>query len=184
MKLFNKIKHSSGNRALKKEAEVERLKRGANFHSANRIGIIYKDIDEPHYNKVKAYAKLLKDKFPIKGIAVLGYIDLPYKQLPVWQSQKLEFQYFTHDDLSWNRKPVRQVNDFVMEDFDILIDLSDGNVLPLNFLLKMSKAKMKVGLAHTAAEPFCDFLIDLGNQPAIDKYVDQINLYLSNPKIK
>jgi hypothetical protein len=81
-------------------------------------------------------------------------------------------------------KPIRHVEPFLQEDFDMLIDLSGGNVLPLNFVLKQSRAKMKVGLKGTRAERFCDFLIEMGANPGLDKFVDQLNLYLSNPKIK
>jgi hypothetical protein len=184
MKLIQNIKHAAGVRTLFKEPEGERQCKGMNFHSAQRIGILYKDEDEPHFNQIRNYCKSLKDKYDIKSIMVIGYVDLVYKKLPVWQAQKLEYSFFTKDDVNWQMKPIRHVEPFLQEDFDMLIDLSGGNVLPLNFVLKQSRAKMKVGLKGTRAERFCDFLIEMGANPGLDKFVDQLNLYLSNPKIK
>jgi len=43
---------------------------------------------------------------------------------------------------------------------------------------------MKVGLKGSAAEKYSDFIIDMSNQFGIAKYVEQLNLYLSNPHIK
>jgi hypothetical protein len=47
-----------------------------------------------------------------------------------------------------------------------------------------SKAKMKVGALGSRAARNCDFILNMGNQYGADKYIVQLNAYLSNPKIK
>lgn len=184
MKLVRKIKQAAGGRFLRNEAEPKRERRGSNFNSAQRIGILYQDVDEPYFNKVKNYAKFLKDEFDIKSVICLGYVDEVKKKLPAWQLQKLELNFFSREDLNWHYKPVQNVATFLQEDFDMLIDLSGGNVVPLNYVMKESKARMKVGLKGSRTERYCDFLLNMGEAPSTDKFIEQLNLYLSNPKIK
>ena len=184
MKLVRRIKQAAGGRFLRNEAEPQRERRGSNFNSARRIGLLYLDSDEPHFIKVRNYSKFLKDEFDIKSVICLGYVDEVKKKLPVWQLQKLELNYFSREDLNWHYKPIQNVATFLQEDFDILIDLSGGNVVPLNYVMKESKARMKVGLKGSRCDRYCDFLLNMGDAPSADKFIEQLNLYLSNPKIK
>ena len=184
MKFVEKIKLSAGRRALGKLTDVSRMRSGSNFHDAQSIGIMYVDADERYFNKIKAFAKYLKDKFGVRHVRCVGFVNDSSKNLPIWQSQKLEFEYFTKDDLNWYLRPVQNVSKFTKEDFDILIDLSNGDHVPLNFIFKESKARMKVGLRDSRAALQCDFMIDLGDNPTIDKYLQNLDVYLSNPQIK
>ncbi|MFM2315781.1 MAG: hypothetical protein RLZZ155_113 [Bacteroidota bacterium] len=184
MKFVEKIKLSAGRRALGKLVEPRRQRAGSNFHDAQSVGILYVDSDERYFNKIKAFAKYLKDKFGVRHIKCVGFVNEPSKNLPIWQSQKLEFEYFTKDDLNWYLRPVQNVSKFIKEDFDILIDLTNGDHIPLNFIFKESKAKMKVGLRDSLAARQCDLMIDLGENPTIDKYLQNLDVYLSNPQIK
>lgn len=184
VKIRRKIKEIAGARLLKKESEVLRIRKGSNYHDAKSVGIIYKDLDEPFFKAIRAYAKFLKEKYGIQQVTALGYIDEVSKKIPVWQQHKLEFEYFTKDDLNWHLKPVKSVSRFIQEPFDLLLDFSGGNVVPLNYVFKSSVAGMKVGVKGSKSERFSDFIIDMGSQFGVEKYVEQLNLYLSNPKIK
>jgi len=184
MKFVEKIKLSAGRKALGKMEEPRRQRAGSNFHDAQSVGILYADSDERYFNKIKAFAKYLKDKFGVRHIKCVGFVNESSKNLPIWQSMKLEFEYFTKDDLNWYLRPVQNVSKFIKEDFDILIDLTNGDHIPLNFIFKESKAKMKVGLRDSLAARQCDLMIDLGDNPTIDKYLQNLDMYLSNPQIK
>lgn len=184
MKAVRNIKEALGRRALRSEQEPTRIRRGGNFNSAQHIGLLYIDSDEPHFNLVRSYAKLLKEKYGVKNVSALGFVNENAKRIPVWQAQKLEFTFFSKDDLNWHLKPIQNIEKFTKEEFDILIDLSGGNSLPLNFILKQSRAMMKVGLRGTRGEKYYDFLLNMGGNSSTDKFIEQLNLYLSNPKIK
>ncbi|MBL7944052.1 MAG: hypothetical protein JNM00_14880 [Flavobacteriales bacterium] len=184
MSLGKKFRELAGKRALKTEAHATRQKRGFNFTTAKKIGLLYKDSDEDFFKKIRNYTKHLKEQFGVKSVFVMGFVDLPEKRLPVYQSRKLEFDFFSRGDLNWHLKPIRQVGNFLREELDILIDLSEGNELPLNFLMKASKASMKVGLKGSRSEKYADLVIDLGPSPTADRYFEQLNTYLSNNRIQ
>jgi len=169
---------------LKKISEPVRIKHAFNFNTAKSIGILYQDDDERLYNKIRAFAKELKEKHEVKNIRALGYVPVKEKMLPIWQSQKLEFGYFTQDDLNWHRRPISRVTAFRNEEFDMLIDLSDGNVLPLLYLFKESKAKMKVCRDNTENGKAGDFLLMLPTPFQFDKYLQHIKSYLGNPALQ
>ncbi len=182
--MLKSIRESFGVRFLHREVEPLRLRQGFNFNSAETICIIYKERDEPFFKQLKEYSNFLKGHFNIKTVFLMAYVDEVEKRIPVWHQHKLETDYFTRQELNWHLKPVSGVEKLINTEFDILIDFSGGNVLPLNFILKESKAKMKVGMRGTRAERYCDFIINMGDQFGIDKFVVQLNSYLSNPRIK
>jgi hypothetical protein len=184
MKLSRKIKEAFGIRLLHNEMEPVRLRKGFNFNSAESVGIIYKDIDEAFYKNLHEYANFLKSNFNISSVMLLAFVDEPVKKLPAWQTHKLESEFFSRPELNWHQRPINGISTFIERDFDILIDFSGGNVLPLNFVLKESRAKMKVGMRGTRAERYCDFILNMGNQFGMENFVEQLNSYLSNPKIK
>lgn len=184
MKLPKKIRQVVGARMLRNEIEPVRLRKGFNFNSAERVGILYLDRDQQFFEDLNAYAKFLKNDFNIHQVSMLAFVDEIEKKIPAWQLQGADSIYFTRKHLNWHMRPIEMVNDFIADDFDILIDFSGGNSLPLNFVMKESKAKMKVGLRGTKAERYCDFILNMGNQFGISSFIEQLNSYLSNPKIR
>ncbi len=181
---MQRLKKTLGVRLYHKEVEPLRLRKGFNFHSAERVAFIYLDSDEDFFKTLRKYAKYLKENFNIKSVMMMGFVDEPDKKIPIWQQHKLETDFFSRVNLNWYLKPVSGVKIFLEEDFDILIDFSGGNSLPLNYVLKESIAKMKVGALGSRAARNCDFILNMGNQFGADKYIIQLNAYLSNPKIK
>jgi hypothetical protein len=103
--------------------------------------------------------------------------------VPVWQQKKLEFDFITRSDLNWYLRPVKNARKFVEDDFDLLIDLSGGNELPLAFVLKASKAQMKVGWSSSLSAPSCDLVFDMRGNHSPDAFIQELIRYLSNPKI-
>jgi hypothetical protein len=184
MKAIRNIKESLGRRMLRKESAPARKRSGGNFNSAQKIGILYLDKDEAQYNLIRNYAKYLKEHFDVKQVHALAFVDMPAKKLPAYQTQILESSFFSREDVNWHFKPLKNTDNFIREEFDILLDLSGGNSVPLHYVLKLSLAKMKVGLAGTRGDKYYDFMVNMGNDAPIDKFIEQLNLYLSNPKIK
>ena len=81
----------------------------------------------------------------MKNVSILSYVDSEAKDTPRWLVKKLSSGYFCKSDLNWFSKPTTEVENFTGIEFDILIDLELAPVFPLKFVLKSSKAKMKVG---------------------------------------
>jgi hypothetical protein len=184
VKIVQKVKTKAAAQMLKKMPEPIRVKRAFHFGSASSIGIIYQDDDERFFNKIRQFAKEVKEQFGVKTIRAIGYVPLKEKMLPIWQSQKLEFGYFTEDDLNWHLKPIQRITAFKNEEFDILIDLSDGNSFPIAYLFKESKAKMKVCRDNTENGKFGDLLLMLPSPFQFEKYLQNIKSYLGNPALQ
>jgi hypothetical protein len=182
--LIRNIKAVAGKVALKKVREPERVRKGSNFTNAERIAFVYIDSDETFFKQIKNFTRQLKTDYNIRNVMALGFIDSKAKDIPVWQNQKLEFEYFTREDLNWKMKPGSRVRKFVEEDFDILIDLTDGKSLPLNFVIRESRACMKVGRKGSRVEKVYDLIFDMGQKDALDSYLDQLKKYLSKPQIQ
>lgn len=169
---------------LRKQQEPARIKQAFNLDNAKTIGVLYNDDDERFFNKIRAFCKEIKDKPNIKSIRALGFVDAKEKMLPIWQSQKLEYGYFTQDDLNWHLRPINRVTAFKNEDFDILIDFTNGNTVPILYLFKESKAKMKVAIKATKADQFADFMLIMKSTPSIEEYIAQLKKYLGNNALK
>jgi len=184
MIFLGNLRQRAGRIRLSREPELARIRGGTNLSKARRVAILYRDTDERGFNHVRAFAKSLREAFGTKSILVMGYVDLPEKHLPVWQQRKLEFDYITRDDLNWYARPVRHVSGFLEREYDLLIDLSGGRVLPLAFLLKATSAAMKVGWSDSLSAPFCDLTIHLEEDAPMDHFIQQVKHYLSNTQIK
>lgn len=178
------LRQRVGRIRLSREPEAARLRGGTNFTRAARIAILYLDSDERAFNRVKAYAKSIREKYGTQSIMVLGYVDATEKQIPVWQQRKLEYDYITRDDLNWYLRPSRHISGFLERDYDLLIDLSGGDVLPLVFVLKASRAAMKVGRADSTCAPYCDLTLQVDESSSPEQFIQQLNSYLSNTQIK
>jgi hypothetical protein len=184
MKIVRDIRHSAGMRMLRRERDAIRHRAGYNFHSAERVAVLYKEDGESHYKYVRDFCASLKSRFGIKTAFMMGFVDLPLRQSPTWQQHKLEADFFSRTDLNWHMKPGAAVRNFNLQQFQIIIDLTDGSCIPINYLIRSNRAAMKIGLRGGISESCYDFMIDLGETFNLNEYVKQIEHYLSNPKIK
>lgn len=171
------IKSKAGNYFLKKELNAQKRKaQVANLAGAKKIALLYQADDEEVYKKVKRYVKYLKEEEGIRKIMALGFST--EKETPFFLQAKLEFDHFTKKELNWYGKPAGTIVDnFIEEDYDIIIDLTMERVLPLRFILVNSKAKFKVGRYSDENEPYYDMMIAVSEEN-LDHYIKQINHYL------
>lgn len=184
MGLVQNLKKKAGRYFLERESEIKRNKKGSNLATANHVALLYKDEDERFFRKIKSYVKYLHEEHGIRRVMAFGFIDTHEKNVPVWHAHKLEFEYFTRQDLNWHLKPSRDIRAFTDQEFDILIDLTDADCVPLKYVLAHSRAKMKVGRKGTFGEAQYDLLIDMNREKSIDKFIDQVNFYLGKFNIE
>lgn len=161
-----------------------RFRKGSTFHEAQSVALIYVDQDEELYSQIKRYVKFLHSEYGMRRVCAMAFIDKKAKQIPVYQAQKLEYQYFTRNDINWYQKPVHNVANFLEEPFDILIDLNLQNNLATDYLVRDSKASMKVGDRSKKQAHLYDVLIDTGGIQALGPYIDQVNFVLNNFNLK
>lgn len=163
--------------ALKKETSgAKRERRVMNIEEASRVGVLYYLHDEPTYRTVSEYVGQLQGAG--KTVKALGYVES--KRLTGQFLPKLSYDFLYPSGLSWNYKPVSTAaKDFIESKFDILIDLSTEDYLPLLFISGKSKAVFKAGMQSERRKPFLDLMIDLRGNNGLHELIKQMNHYLS-----
>ncbi len=175
-----------GHRALRKLKAAERVAAISNYHFANRIGIVYVANGESDFVLVKQFIKYLKGEYGIRHIGALAFVDST--EVPDYFLRAINQDWILQKNLKWNFRPFGESYDkFIQEPYDILIDLTNGDSLPMLFAQKESKAGFKVGKAGANNEEQFDLLIDVKEGDTFDKYLKKINYFLkmiNQPKEK
>ncbi len=109
-----------------------------------------------------------------KKVSVLGYLD--FKHIDGHPGHP----YFCRKDLNWYGKPLNnyQIRDFIESPFDLLMNIFDEIVPPLEYIACHSPAKCRIG-KYFANKEFCnDIMVDIGTNPkGIEKLSGQILHY-------
>lgn len=176
--MFEGIRKNIALRKLKKEFKnTKRIGKVKNLDEALSIGIIYQ-VDRPEtYHLVKKYVKHLKEQEGIRQIMALGFVD--EKELHADYNSKLEFDFFCKKDLTKLYRPHGTIiKNFIEEDYDIVIELTNEIIVPLRYMLIKSRAKFKVGFYSEENEPYFDMMINTGKSFNMVDFIDQVNHYL------
>ena len=162
------------NRLLKKSSK--RQVKSCNIFNAKSLGILCLINNKEDYDKVLKLINFLKKEFSIPEIKILAYF--PYKEDPFYLKSKLGFDYFKIDNLNLFCFPNNvEVRNFINEGFDILLDLSKEDVIPLRFILHYSKSSFKVGNYSLYNESYYDMMIDIDIND-YNEYILQVVNYL------
>ena len=105
----------------------------------------------------------------------MGYID--EKQVPHYCLQQLTADYFCKKNLNWFGKPeFVQMHDFLLKDFDFLIDFSDEPFAAIQYVLGQSNAKLIIGTVPEFQD-YYDLLIHSIDQSDKIEILKNIHLY-------
>lgn len=176
MSVITDIKHWYGAWQLKRsDIEILRTHQAFNLENAKRITILFDGTYPENIKLVKAFvANLSKGK---ELVSALGFVDEKYKSFE--HMSRLHFDFFSNTELNWYGKPQGMViNNFLKEDYDILIDLSLKKFYPLTYLAVASPAKFKVGMYRTDVNVF-DLSIDITKNQSLSYLIDKIDYYLN-----
>jgi hypothetical protein len=177
MELFKKIRLKIGENILKKKIAITKRKiQYSNINQVKNIGIVWdaSKIDDFVY-LTRFCQKMHESKTDVK---ILGYF--PGKNLP---NQYTAVKYLTilkQAELNIYYHPVSaEINTFVSNRFDVLIDLNFKKLLPLKYISSLSKAGFKVGLfeAGTGNTPF-DLMMDIKGTVSVEDYLNHVIHYL------
>ncbi len=178
MSLWTQLKESLGERRLKMRKDPRSKPAMANFATARSVALLYREKGEGFYILVKQYVKFLKAELGIREVLALSYIE-DHKDIPHYHLHRLRYDYFTSKNLDFFMEPTgEEVERFVEKDYDILIDLEKDPSLPLRYVLRMSKARLKVGHYSEAYEHLYDLMIRCDERATFDEYIKQVNHYL------
>jgi len=170
------MKQKIGNYILNRK--LNRLKRKreiCNLDLAKSVGIIFNATNQKSYERASRFANFLMTKDI--HILALGYVE--NKEMLKFYADKRGFKFFSRKNINWWGKPKNPSIDYFIErEFDILIDLSLESFFPIEYIVALSLAKLKVG-RHLTEPNYFDIMIDISKERTLDNLINQVELYLS-----
>jgi hypothetical protein len=177
MKLLDRIKEWLGIRRLLRDLSSDRKPIARNIGMARKVAIVYVVEDEAAHNQVRNYVKRLKEELGISNIMALGYSD--EKALPFYLHAKLNFDAICQKDLNWYRIPQgKAVENFMAEEYEIIIDLTLQDRLPIQYIMARSRARFKVGRYSESNKKILDMMIDMAGSQSLPQFIQQVHHYL------
>lgn len=175
MNTYLKIQLVVGNFVLKKKLkQSRRIKKVHNLKTAKRIGIVFNATRQDDYRQVAFFVKHIQNR----GIEVkvLGFVN--NKDVPNEYLMKKNFSYFLKKSLNWYRKPVNpEVEKFLHEKFDIVIDFSLDNDYLFNYITALSPSRFKVGKFKEPNNHY-DLMIKINKDKDLKYFIEQASHYL------
>jgi hypothetical protein len=164
------------NRFLKEMRKVDRKREVISFEDADTIGILYDATDERDSDTIKNYVKNVRLNFK-KEIFAIGYVDK--NAVGKTQYAQVGLDFFTKKDLNFSMKPSNNIiNNFINEEFDILINLNSGKCYPLKYISAMSRARFRVGRFSSSNSIYFDMMVKLSGDPPLKIVIDEIEHFL------
>ena len=71
------------------------------------------------------------------------------------------------------------IQNFINEEYDLLIDLNIRDYFPLKYISALSKAAFKVGKFDESDTAFFDMMIDADNTKTVKYFLRQIDTYIT-----
>ena len=179
MSVIKKLQNSISRLAGSKQEEAKRDKRVYNYAQAESIALIFKERGEEHYGVISKYMSFLKDEHLIKNLMALCYIE--DKETPTYIKPRVDFETFTKKDTNWQQLPSGTiVENFINEPYNILIDLSLDDDMPIKHIVKQSNASFKLGKHSKKNEHLYDMMISVDKENLTPKeLIEHVNHYLS-----
>ncbi|MFC2101376.1 DUF6913 domain-containing protein [Bacteroidota bacterium] len=175
--MINSFRNNFGNYLLRKQLRtVYRNRSMVNLAHAKRIGILYSLISPSDYKDVESFVMLLQKEH--KEVKALGYVQ--DKEMVSQFLPKLSYDFFSQQELNWYHKPMNtRVNDFISTEYDLLIDLTREDDLPLKFIAGLSRARCKVGKFSEKNNSYYDLMIKADPSISVSEFIKQIQHYLT-----
>lgn len=147
-----------------------------NFSTIKRIGILYVLNDPCDYEKIEnLVVGLHNQNKEVKALAYVTQKIISDRFLP-----KLSYDFFSKTKINWFYRPHdAKVTDFIRTRFDVLIDLSIPDCLPLHYILAKSEALCRVGPYSPGKEYLYDLMISRQSNATTEEYFFQVIHYLT-----
>lgn len=156
---------------LKKELPAHQISRSSMYlDKANSIGILFDGTEPEDRQVVLNYAEKLKNAG--KKVSLLAFFDNKLK------SNDFTFHHFNRLQLDFALRPNSpEVSEFIEKQFDLLLNISNRSVLPLDYIAARSKAKFRVG--PFTEKTFCyDLMIDHSGKNELGAFLQQVIFYM------
>lgn len=176
MKIIQNIREKFAKSFLLKQLiEKNRIQRPVSVQSARTAALLYYLSDEEIYKKVEVIiSRLTELNLKVKVVCYTDQKIIPYYFIP-----KISQDIITVKDINWRFQPQKPfVKEFINTGYDILIDLSLSDYLPLLYCAALSNAGLKVGRYQEDHQLLYDLMIHAGPDETIDSFAEQVIHYL------
>ncbi len=178
MNLIEHVKNYSGNLALKQTiANGTKEAQPVSFEQATKFAVLFYVREEAEMNAVNDFISFLWSKK--KSTFIIGATT----GFPVAKSKvtNMNFIQLREDEITWNNIPKGyRITNYLENEFDILIDLTQEDYFPLLYVLAAAKAKIKVGRYDRNKYEQYHFMVDTWRKPDIYNFTTQIKQYLQS----
>jgi hypothetical protein len=177
LKIVQQIREKFAKSSLLEQLhELNRKQKQINLDSARSVAILYYLPDEATYKIMETILSIFNE-LKLK-VRVVCYTDL--KITPHYFIPKISQDIITARDINWRYQPQKPfVKEFNNTEYDILIDLSLNDHLPLLYCAALSKAGLKVGRFQEDHQLYYDLMIHTAADETIDSFASQVIHYLS-----
>lgn len=175
MKFLGRVRKKIGaKKIVKSTSETDRKVSYSEFSDVKTIGLVWDASDPSEFKAIASFHS--KMKAIGKTVKVIGYHQKD--ELPDEYTAISYFNCLTKKDLNFFFLPVNSDADlFLKDEYDILIDANFENILPLQYITKLAKAGLKVGLYTEKNKDDFDVMIAQHN-PKTSEYIEQVVYYL------
>jgi hypothetical protein len=176
---LDNYRYSQGLKKLVKTSAPPRKRKFLNYENSMTVGLLYviKDVDQ--HDTIAQYIKHLKENEGMKDVLALGFWD-GTEEVPEFLQARRNFDFFLRKEVNKHHQPIgNAVKEFDAKEFDILIDLSGTESLPLLFALRDSAARFKVGFPGTYRNRFLDLIMEVDQKKSLRESIEQVNYYLT-----
>lgn len=175
--MFNRLRYHIGNYLLRRDAAgVIRNRSMVNLAAAKSIGILYSLLTPPDYAEIEILvSNLQKEHKEVKALGFVRHKEMVNRFLP-----KLSYDFFSQQEVNWYFKPMNdKVTNFISTEFDLLLDLTMEDFLPLKFVAGLSRARCKVGRFSEDNNRYYDLMIKVEAPQRLPELIRQIKHYLT-----
>lgn len=173
--MITSLKRYIGELDLSKSVkDVGRIRGVYNLDTAKTVGIVFDAGNDADFELVRKYVNYLREMK--KKVRAIGFYDA--KSIPSVSTSKLEYDFLSNGECNWYGRPKGAVvENFIGEDFDILLDLNLNQHFCLKWMTGMSKAKFKVGPSGSSSDSH-DLIIEVAEEKGLKFLLRQIDSYL------
>jgi len=155
--------------------KLKRLQRQASIvplKDATSVAILFTAVNQKVIQQVSSFVKRLKDQG--KDVDVLAYVPL-YQETPF-----VRFDAMTKRDINILQIPKRKNKGRYMDQrYDLMINLSMDECLPLEYIIALSPTTYKVG-RYQENKTYCyDLMLNIDDQSNMDNFINQCEHYLN-----
>lgn len=175
MKFVEDIKEKIGTHVLERKLRnQDRKPEFYNFDTAKSAGIIFNAMHQQSYITSKGFITSLRKR----GMRVRGLGYVANQEAIEYFPMHDGIRFFSIRNNNWFLMPQNpDVQEFIDSNFDLLIDLTLKDLLPIKHIISVTNAKLKLGNNMDCLDLY-DFLIDVKENDSLDFFLEQIKHYM------